>query len=165
MVPALRCNAGLISMKLDRSFWQGCGGYWQPLFIREHGLTLGYQAWQGYQLAGHGLVVGRVLQPVDPVDWAWEGVSHTLEFVPAAQVLAYSQSLKLDPEVVAQLLDTVQTYHPDQDMVLALVQGAEVYISLLCNLAIAPPEAHRQVCDRWEEFFPAIVPGGSRPHR
>jgi hypothetical protein len=165
MVPALLCNAGLISMQLDRSFWQGCGGYWQPLFIREHGLTLGYQAWQGYQIEGRGLVAGLIRQPVAPVDWAWEGVSHTLRFVPAAQVMAYGQSLELDAEVGAQLLKAVQTYRPGQDMVLALVQGAEVYISLLRNLAIAPPEAHRQVCDRWEEFFPAIVPGGSRPHR
>ena len=140
-------------MRSHPSIWQGCFGYWQPLFIREHLLPLGHAAWQGFLAQGRGIVACEVeVADAAAVDWTGERVPYTLCFIPQAQTLEYLQSLKLEAAFIARLQALVQTYKPEQDLLLSLRSNGPVDINLLHNLAIAPPDCYRQVCNRWDEF-------------
>ena len=140
-------------MRSHPSTWQGCFGYWQPLFIREHLLPLGHAAWQGFLHQGRGIVACNVeVVNAASIDWTGESVPYTLRFIPQAQTLEHLQSLDLEPALINRLLALVQTYDPERDMLFCLCGNGQVDINLLQNLAIAPPDCYRQVCDRWDEF-------------
>jgi hypothetical protein len=133
--------------------WQGCAGYWQSAFIRENLLPLGHAAWQGHQHHGRGLVA-CVVTVVDAatVDWSGDVVQYRLQYIPAGTVPAYLASHPLPSGVRDHLMQTVQTYAPDRDLLVALEANGVIEIDWLRHLAIAPPDCYRQVCDRWDEF-------------
>lgn len=133
--------------------WQGCWGHWQPAFIRENLLPLGHAAWQGYLTDGRGIVASEV-EVVDAttVDWSGDVVRYSLQYIPAAAVPAYLESHHLSADFIHRLMNTVQTYAPDQDVLMAIGGNGPIEIDWLRNLAIAPPDCYRQVCDRWDEF-------------
>ncbi|MEM1281123.1 MAG: hypothetical protein AAGG53_14160 [Cyanobacteria bacterium P01_H01_bin.152] len=133
--------------------WQGCSGHWQPAFIRENLLPLGHAAWQGYLTHGRGLVtcvVGRV--DASTVDWSGNVVQYSLQYIPAGAIFAYLESHYLSADFSHRLMDTVQTYTPDRDVLISIEGNGPIEIDWLQNLAIAPPDCYRQVCDRWDEF-------------
>ncbi len=148
-------------MRLEDSVWQGCFGYWQPLFIGEHILSLGYTAWQGFLNQGRGMVVCHV-EIVDPalIDWSKDLVDYKAYFMEELRVAEYLQALELEADLISQLLDTVRTYDPERAIrngsaerrVLLLTGNGQIDINLLQGLEISPPDCYRQVGDRWEEF-------------
>ncbi|MGF1568100.1 MAG: hypothetical protein ACFCVD_08505 [Nodosilinea sp.] len=147
-------------MRVQDSVWQGCGGYWLPLFIREYVLPLGHEAWQGFLRQGRGLVTCRVaVTQAATVDWGRTPVHYTLDFNPQAQVGEHLQALQLEPELVSGGLTAVATYDPTQDLVLLLLGDGQTTLTLLRRLAVPPPQCYRQVRNRWAEF--ALVPDDS----
>ena len=140
-------------MRIKDIPWQSHENFWHPLFIRENLLSLGYTAWQGFLLQGRGLVVCDV-DVVDAtfIDWSHEVVQYTSQFIPERHVLEYLHALKLDADGMPHLLQTIQTYPPDQDIVLLIRGDGSVNVSLLKGLAVPPPDCYRQVSDRWDEF-------------
>lgn len=140
-------------MRVKDSVWQGCFGYWQPLFIQENLLPLGHAAWQGFLSQGRGMVVcdlGSIDAPL--VDWRRQAMPYTLHFMAEHQIPDHLTALDLDADFIARLLNVVQTYPPEQDMVLLLLENGEVDVRLLQRLVIPPPTCYRQVSDRWDEF-------------
>lgn len=140
-------------MRARDSVWQGCFGYWQPLFIRENLLPLAHAAWQGFLTQGRGIVACDV-EVVDAasVDWSGDVVRYTADFIPKQRVPEYLQSLKLEADLISRLLDAVQTYHPGQEILLLIRGNGQLDINLLQRLAITLPESCRQVSNRWDEF-------------
>ena len=139
-------------MRPPAEVWQGCSGHWQPAFIRENLLPLGHAAWQGYLTHGRGLVACEV-EGVDAiaVDWRSDIVQYRLQYIPASAIPTYLKSHHLSADFIHPLMNTVQTYTPDRDISIA-IEGNPIEIYWLRNLAIAPPDCYRQVCDRWDEF-------------
>lgn len=146
-------------MRPPVDIWQGCSNYWQANFIRENFLALGHAAWQGYLIQGRGMVVCEV-KMVRAVASGWSShVTHySLEYIPAAAMPSYLRRLpeRLPEEVIDRLIETLSTYRPEQEMLLALQRDGRLEVDWLQNLAIAPPDCHRQVCRRWVEFSPGI---------
>lgn len=141
--------------------WQGCLDHWQPAFIRENFLPLGYGAWQGYLTHGRGIVVCEVAGvDATTVDWSGDVVPYSIQYIPAAAVCAYLQTYHLADDFSDRLLDIIQTYRPDGEILIAIERGGQIEVSLLRNLAIAPPDCHRQVCNRWDEFH--LEPGSDQ---
>ncbi|HIK15124.1 MAG TPA: hypothetical protein IGS53_07550 [Leptolyngbyaceae cyanobacterium M33_DOE_097] len=140
-------------MRPQDSTWQGCFGYWQNLFICENLLPLGHASWLGFTTQGRGLLACDVaISDTGAVDWSEDVVEYSTRFVPEHEIPAYLQTLKLDRALIAPLLDTVQTYHPDQDIVLLIHENGQVNINLLRHLTISPAECYQQVQRRWSEF-------------
>jgi hypothetical protein len=140
-------------MRPRNDIWQGDCGYWQNRFIRENLLPLGHAAWQGFITQGRGMVVcDVVLVDAESVDWNSDIVEYTIRFVPLPDVAAYLQTLSLEATLIERLIDTVQTYDPDQAILLLINEDGRADINLLQHLAISPADCYQQMQRRWSEF-------------
>ena len=54
---------------------------------------------------------------------------------------------------MSQICSVVQTYQPDQEILLLINHDGEIEIQQLQNLRITPQDCYRQVSDRWKEFM------------
>ena len=133
--------------------WQDCSGYWQSAFIQENLLPLGHANWKGYLTQGRGLVVCdvEVFKGVS-VDWSSDVVKYEARYVPAVAVSDYFKTQGLTADYLGHLMDVVQTYRPEGELLIAIAHGGSVEINWLCNLAISPPDCYQQICNRWIEF-------------
>lgn len=86
------------------------------------------------------------------LDWSGDVVQYSVQYIPAATIPAYLQPHHLTAAFIHRLMHTVRTYSPDQEILLVLRGNGPIEIDWLRNLAIAPPDCYRQVCDRWDEF-------------
>jgi hypothetical protein len=145
-------------MRAQDAVWQGCFGNWQPLFIREYWLPLGHRAWQGYLIQGRGVVVCEVQEVTAAVDWGFDPVDYTTQFVAQAVLGNFCHPLGLDADHWAALEAAVTAYDPAQDVILLLVGDSIPYITHLQGWAVPPPECSRQLGDRQAEFNLAPKP-------
>ncbi|MGB3199501.1 MAG: hypothetical protein WBA99_01275 [Nodosilinea sp.] len=132
-------------MRVKDAVWQGCFGDWQPLFIREYWLPLGYVAWQGFLRQGRGLVQCEVRGVSAAIDWGIDPVAYTAEFVAQAALPNRWQGLGLAAEHWPALDTVVAGYEPAQDIILLLLGDAQPYITHLQGWAVPPPECSRQM--------------------
>jgi hypothetical protein len=123
-----------------------CGSF------REQFLTLGYTAWQGYLGHGRGMLIGEMTGDVTMENWSGTMMPFQIQYKAAIAIPSHLQSYHVPTDQTYRLLEAMQTYAPDQEILLALHGGDDFEVSWLRNLAIAPPECHRQVCNRWDEF-------------
>lgn len=140
-------------MRPPISVWQGCSDYWQPAFIRENLLPLGHAAWQGYLTQGRGMVVCEV-EVVDTttLDWIGDVVKYDACYIPVAEVSDYFKSQDLKADFIDRLMETVRTYCPEQQILLATCGNGQITVDLLQHLAVSPPDCYQQVLNRWDEF-------------
>ncbi|MGK7952489.1 MAG: hypothetical protein AB4368_27810 [Xenococcaceae cyanobacterium] len=135
------------------SVWQSSFSNWQPLFIRENLLPLGHTAWQGFLTQGRGMVVcSLAIRDVFSVNWRFDLVEYTSQFLPESKVAAYLQLLNLESRAMAVLIDRVQNYNPETELLLLINENGRIEINLLQNMAVFPPECYRQVQQRQSEF-------------
>lgn len=142
-------------MRMKDTPWQGHGGYWQPLFIRDYLLPIASLAWQGYQWNGRGLVLCDVnVADARQIEQGSGMVRYAAQFVPQTRALDSLRSLRSGADVVAHVTHAIEAYVPERDMLLVLCGDGKLdEVSWLQSMAIAPPTAHRLVCDRWDEFY------------
>ncbi|MEO0835938.1 MAG: hypothetical protein AAFY16_08125 [Cyanobacteria bacterium J06642_3] len=134
------------------SVWQSSSS-WQPLFIRENLLPLGHTAWQGFLTQGRGMLVcGLAIRDVFSVNWRFDLVEYTSQFLPESKVAAYLQLFSLEDKAIATLIDRVQNYNPETELLLLINQNGRIEINLLQNMAISPTECYQQVQQRQSEF-------------
>ncbi|WP_219724620.1 hypothetical protein [Fischerella thermalis] len=93
-----------------------------------------------------------VLVDAESVDWNSDIVEYTVRFVPLPDVAAYLQTLSLEATLIERLIDTVQTYDPDQAILLLINEDGRADINLLQHLAISPADCYQQMQRRWSEF-------------
>jgi hypothetical protein len=106
----------------------------------------------GMVAQGRGVLAWTIaLREANRVDWQWNQVRYSVQFIPLVDVADYFKhhDLKIDP--MANLMQTLHTYPPAQDLVLMLSGDGPPEVHWLQNLAIAPPDCYRQVCSRWDE--------------
>ena len=133
--------------------WQGCLGYWQSAFIRENLLPLGHAAWRGYLARGRGLVVCDVeVIEAASVDWSRDVMQYRARYIPAVEMPDYLKAQGLQAEYVDCLMDIVQTYRPEGELLVEIAGEGSIEVNWLRNLAISPPDCYQQVCNRWDEF-------------
>ncbi len=117
-------------------------------------MTLGHTAWQGYLTHGRGLLACKVAVteralPSMSIDFMRDNARYVL----AAEVAACLNRHDLKADIANRLISKVQTYCPNQEILVFMERKGEITISLLTNLAISPPNCYQQVCNRWEEFY------------
>lgn len=150
---SIRHRTKITLVQLPISHWQGCSGSWQAAFIRENFLPLGHAAWQGYLIEGRGMVACE-MEVVDAttIDWSGDVVRYSLQYIPTIAVPLYLQPYHLPANFIHRLMDTLQTYSPVREILISVSNDEQIEIDWLRNLAIAPRDCHRQVCNRWDEF-------------
>ncbi|MEH2411764.1 hypothetical protein [Nostoc sp.] len=168
-------------MRPSNSVWQGNFSYWQNSFIHNNLLVIGYTAWKGFQSFGRGVVICDVdTQVTHSTITNLDLVPFTLQFIPSDLIGfclrshqrcgAISQSFS--SSMISSILPAVTTYNPHQDILLVLlaqrlsatpyanVEKAhpQIEANFLHNLKITPPDCYEQVCKRWQEFQPSLMP-------
>lgn len=117
---------------------------------------IGYNAWNAYLKTGRGVVVCTTNSPLlDRV-----GETFKTYFVPRPRLAAFLNAWLTTPDTVilqghhmnSHILDAVDNYSPEQDVILLLESDNKVSFYYLKNLPITPPESHKRVCFAWSEF-------------
>ncbi|PZO57600.1 MAG: hypothetical protein DCF15_06785 [Phormidesmis priestleyi] len=141
-------------MRRPLNAWHRHVENWQFAFIQENIMPLGHTAWQGYLTQGRGLVTRKV-SIIEAASSTVSGdvMSENALYIPASEVAIYLKRYGLKADVTNRLTTRVQTYCPSREILVFMERRGEISISLLTNLAIAPPDCYRQVCNRWEEFY------------
>ena len=144
-------------MKLKDSDWQGNFGYWQKSFIHNNLMMIGYSAWQGFLQHGRGVVVCDVdRSAIAPINTGLEVTQFKSKFIAEQDLISSIQAFSLDQELIAVLVQAVENYAPDKEIVLLMKMEQHLEINLFQNLKIFPPDCYEQVSRRWEEFQPSL---------
>ncbi len=133
---------------------------WQQDLIATNLLALGYNAWTGYLNGERGAVVCSTNTPTMGI--AGEGFK--AYFVPRSRLAAFLNAWLAAPDTVilrhhfmnAHILEAVDTYNPDTEIVFLLESFHQITFFYLKSLPITPPQCYEQVCKSWEEFQPAV---------
>jgi hypothetical protein len=140
-------------MPHKNSVWQSSFSNWQPLFIRENLLPLGYTAWQGFLTQGRGIVVCNLaIEDILSVNWSLDLIEYKAYFLAESKVAAYLQLFNLEAKAIAVLIDRVQNYNPETELLLLINENGRIEINLLQNMAVSPPECYRRLQQRQSEF-------------
>lgn len=135
---------------------------WQPQFIQDNFLLIGYYALRGIATTGKGITVCIVGQPVDdfkPSFHIWQFRTH---FIAAEFAAPYLLEMGISSHQIPSLIQAIATYDPQQEIILAMNIDQQIEIYCLQNLKISPSECYKQVCDRWDEFMPhGLLPESS----
>jgi hypothetical protein len=131
-------------------------GYWQSAFVHSNLPIIGYYAWSGFESFGRGLVICRVQPPSVPITCLtlWQ---FTTQFIPLDAVDAGLQEMGVEAIAIPSLIQAIDLYNPLQDMMLLIQSGKQLEVNWIRNADQPPAECYRQVCDRWEEFFPCSL--------
>ncbi|MGV2830843.1 hypothetical protein [Myxosarcina sp. GI1(2024)] len=129
---------------------------WQQALIETNLLVIGYNAWNGYLTTGRGVIVCSTNSPL--VDRL--GETFKTHFVPRPRLAAFLNAWLATPDTVilqghymnGHILDAVDNYNPEQDVILLLESGKKVSFFYLKNLPITPPESYQKVRFAWSEF-------------
>ncbi len=91
------------------------------------------------------------------------GETFKTHFVPRPRLAAFLNAWLATPDTVilqghhmnGHILDAVDNYNPEQDVILLLESGMRVSFFYLKNLPITPPECYQRVKQAWSEFQPS----------
>ncbi|HHP7230581.1 MAG TPA: hypothetical protein ACFCUY_06950 [Xenococcaceae cyanobacterium] len=143
-------------LKLQLKMLKANSSDWQQSLIETNLLVIGYNAWNGYLKTGRGVIVCSTDSPL--VDSF--GETFKTHFVPRPRLAAFLNAWLATPDTVilqghhmnGHILDAVDNYNPEQDVILLLESGNKASFYYLKNLPITPPESHQRVKQAWSEF-------------
>ncbi len=154
-------------MRPSNSVWQGNFGYWQNNFIHNNLLVIGYTGWQGFQSFGRGVVICDVdTKVIHPTITSLDTVPFTLQFLPSDLIRFYLRSFQdcgtisqsICSSMISSIFPALATYNPHQDILLVLKADPQIEVNFLHQLKITPADCYEQVCKRWSEFKPSLMP-------
>ncbi|ABW33133.1 hypothetical protein [Acaryochloris marina] len=131
---------------------------WQQAFITTNLLVLGYNAWCGFLTGARGAVVCSLNSP----QLGMTGESFPAHYISRARLAPFLNAWLAIPDTVilthhhitSHILDVVDGYNPETDIILLLESGDLASFFYLRNLPISPPQSYEVVCKGWDEFKP-----------
>ncbi len=131
---------------------------WQQDFIATNLLAIGYNAWVGYLGGERGAVICSTNSPTVGAC----GETFKAHFVPRRRLAAFLNAWLSAPDTVllqmhfmnAYILQAIDNYNPQKDVVFLLEYANQAAFFYLTNLPITPPQCYEIVCKEWEEFQP-----------
>lgn len=132
-------------------YWGSCR-CWQPQFMQDNFLIMGYHAWKGFTSLGKGIVLCSVKTPssdVKPFLHVWH---FSAQFVAAEFAAPCLLEFGVDSHEIPPLMQAIASYNPCSEMLLLTNVENQVEINWLKNLKISPAQCYQQVCDRADEF-------------
>jgi hypothetical protein len=134
---------------------------WQQRLIETNLLIIGFNAWNGYLKAGRGAVVCTTNSPL--LDNF--GETFKTHFVSRPRLAAFLNTWLAAPDTVilqghfinSHILEAVDRYNPETDLVLLLESDDHANFIYLRNLPITPHQCYQQVYQEWAEFQPQFT--------
>lgn len=144
-------------------------------------LLIGYTAWKGFIESGRGCVVCYLyevgLSPsasakkfsflfpsimgrsksIQNEENLLPGDITNIHFVTKANLKAYLNEWISGKDAIRHILEEVDTYNPETDLLVLIKIGSQIEVNVLPNLAISPYESYKQVCDKWDDFRDYIL--------
>jgi hypothetical protein len=127
---------------------------WQPAFVHYNFPVIGYCAWKGFKRTGWGLLLCHVEPPPANSELRLYSWNFTTQYVSGQYVADCLLELEISPVNAAALVQEIEQYNPQKEIMLVTHSGKSVEVLWLKNLASTPSECYYQVSDRWEEFMP-----------
>ncbi|MEH1972041.1 MAG: hypothetical protein V7L02_02225 [Nostoc sp.] len=101
-----------------------------------------------------------------PTNTSVDTVPFTLQFLPSDLIGFYLRSFQdsgaisqsICSSMISSILPAIATYNPHQDILLVLKAEPQFEVNFLHQLKITPPDCYEQVCKRWSEFKPSLMP-------
>ncbi|MEM1308121.1 MAG: hypothetical protein AAGF98_01235 [Cyanobacteria bacterium P01_H01_bin.153] len=129
---------------------------WQDSFVATNLLPLGYNAWSGFLAGEPGAVVCSLNSPQLGIT----GENFPVHYIPRSRLAPFLNAWLAIPDTVIlthhhitnHILQSVDGYNPEKDVILLLESGDRASFLYLRNLPISPPSAYEIVCKGWEEF-------------
>lgn len=134
--------------------WELCRS-WQPQFIQDNFLLIGYHALRGFATKGKGITVCIVVPPIADFKPSFHLWQFRTQFIAAEFAAPYLLEMGISSRQIPSLIQAIATYDPQQEIVLAMNIDRQLEIYYLQNLKLSPSECYQQVCDRWDEFIPS----------
>ena len=135
-------------------------GYWQPRFIQDNFLLIGYHALRGFRSIGRGVILYVVEPPVSELDLNFHIWQFRTDFIPTASAPSCLLEMGINPHQISSLMQANASYDPQQEIIMAMKSDQQIEIFSLQNLKVSPSECYKQVSDRWDEFAPDILSRG-----
>lgn len=131
---------------------------WQEFFVATNLLALGYNAWCGFLTGERGTVVCSLRSPQLSIT----GESFRAYYVPRSRLAPFLNAWLATPDTVimnhhhitSHILQAVDGYNPETDVILLLESGDRASFLYLRNLPIPPPQGYEVICKGWDEFQP-----------
>ena len=129
---------------------------WQQNFISTNLIAIGYNAWRGYLNEKRGVVICSTNSP----DLGVCGETFKAHFVPRQNLAPFLNSWLSAPDTIllqrhfmnGHILEAVDSYNPEKDVVFLLEYENQVAFCYLTNLPITPPQCFQTVCKKLVEF-------------
>ncbi|MGK7911529.1 MAG: hypothetical protein AB4050_08620 [Synechococcus sp.] len=129
---------------------------WQESFVATNLLLLGYNAWSGFRIGERGAVVCSFNSP----QLGLTGESFRAHYIPRSRLAPFLNAWLAVPDtaivnhhhITSHILQAVDGYNPETDVILLLESGDRASFIYLQNLPISPPHSYEIVCKGWEEF-------------
>ncbi len=132
-------------------------------------LLIGYAAWRGFLKLGRGVVIcningvrnNAVNLPHAPFSAVRSKYDYTDEivsthFLAKKDLEAYLREWIIPVEAVSNILQAVDSYNPQLDLILLIKNGEQIEVDILQKPVITPLECYQQVRRRQDEFFDYI---------
>ena len=129
-------------------------GSWQPRFIQDNFLLIGYHALSGFATIGRGFILYIVEPPTDDLYLNFHIWQFRTEFIATESASSCLLAMGVNPDQIAPLMQAIAAYDPEQEIIMAIETDQKIEIFSLQNLNISPSECYKQVSDRWDEFTP-----------
>ncbi|PZV13705.1 MAG: hypothetical protein DCF20_14665 [Pseudanabaena sp.] len=134
---------------------------WQSQFIRENFLLIGYHTLRGVATSDKGITVCIVDIPPTNFKPSFHIWQFRTQFISAEFASTYLLEMGISSRQIPSLVQAINSYDPQQEIILAMNTDQNIEIYYLQNLKISPTECYKQVCDRWDEFMPDGLPPDS----
>ncbi|QMS86585.1 hypothetical protein HUN01_03010 [Nostoc edaphicum CCNP1411] len=129
---------------------------WQQAFIATNILAIAYNAWIGYLGGERGVVICSTNSP----HLSMAGETFKAHFIPRKNLAAFLNAWLTAPDTVllqrhfmnAHILEAVDKYNPQKDIVFLLEYGNQAGFFYLTNLPITPPQCYHTVRKEWAKF-------------
>ena len=136
------------------------GSNWHQDFIASNLLVIGYNAWAGHLSQKRGAIICSTNSPTVGVG----GESFKSHFVARSRLTPFLNAWLSAPDtailphhfMTAHILEVVDNYCPETEVVLLLESFDQATFFYLKNLPITPPQCHEQVHKVWDEFQPGV---------
>ncbi len=143
-------------------------------------LLIGYAAWKGFIESGRGCVLCYIYEvglsssasakkfsflfpsimgrskSIQSAENLSPGDITNIHFVTKPNLTAYLNEWILGKEAIRLILEEVDKYNPETDVIMLIKIGSQIEINVL-PFAISPSECYKRVCDKWDDFKDYIL--------
>lgn len=133
---------------------------WEQEFIATNFMAIAYNAWAGYLSGSRGVVVCSTHNPHLGIT----GETFSAAFVPRFRLAPFLNAWLSIPDtrivrhhfMNAHILEAVDTYCPETEVIFLLESGNQVTFFYLKHLPLTPPECYDRISRMRDEFHPSL---------